>query len=90
MSQVRVYVDVEDVLDELDDDELIAALESRGWRCTKAAIVHESLSDEPEGFNRIAHLVNCGLYADAKTEALRMIENEIGKPNILTAHQEPS
>lgn len=37
MSTVSVYVDVDvdDVLDELDDEELVEELESRGYTCKK-------------------------------------------------------
>ena len=81
MSQVRVYVDVDDVFSQVNDAELIAEMESRGYRCAKHAPLITL-----EGIDHIEHLVLCGMYADARHEALVMLEKQIQRPNTLTAH----
>ena len=71
MPHVSVHID----FDEFDDDELVKELEIRGFRVSKA---HEpaTLGD----LEHIEHLAICGLIADARNEALKLVGKAIGRP----------
>ena len=71
MPFVSVHID----FDELDDDELVKELEIRGYSVSKA---HEpaTLGD----LEHIEHLAICGLIADARNEALKLVGKAIGRP----------
>jgi hypothetical protein len=58
MSTVSVYVDVDvdDVLEELDDEELVEELESRGYTCKKDPIYFEDALTKEEIDLIIAHI----------------------------------
>lgn len=73
MPYVSVWVDESDVADEMDDDDLIAIIEKRGYS------VLRSLSRNLEGINRIEHLCDCGMLDEAKKEALVLVGDEIGR-----------
>ena len=81
MPYVQVYVDNADVLEKMSDDDLIKEMGLRGFKCAK-----EAPPITMDGIEHIEHLVLCGLYADARQEALQMIERQIERPNTLTAH----
>lgn len=79
MPYVSVWVgDVE--LDEFDDTALIEELEKRGYSCVKGPA-------SIEGLERISHLLDCGLVAYARGEALRMLEQQVGRPGVLTQRE---
>ncbi len=75
MPYVNVYVDNGDVLDEMDDDDLISALKSRGYVVMKNGTSASSL----DGLERVEHLSLCGLKGAAKSEALRIVGDAIGR-----------
>lgn len=75
MPYVQVWVD-ESELTDYDDDMLIQELEKRGFCVAKGAAVL--------GVDRIEHLAECGFFKDAALEALQLIEQQIGKPGVLT------
>jgi len=72
--QIRTYVEVD--LEDFDTDDLIEELEKRGYSVGSAG--------ELSGMSRIDHLMDCGLMADAKAEALLMIEIQLGRPGALS------
>ena len=79
MPYVSVWVD--DVeLDEFDDTELIEELEKRGYSCVKGAT-------SIDGIELISHLLDCGLVAYARDEALRMLEQQVGRPGVFTQRE---
>lgn len=79
MPYVKVWVDDPEVtLSEHDSESLIEELEKRGFAVVAAL--------EPEGLERITHLLDCGLAQYAAEEALSMVEQQIGRPHALHAH----
>lgn len=75
MPYMEVWVD-DPNLSDADEDDLIAEMERRGFCVSKGLRV--------DGIGRIEHLTECGLFRDAATEALQLIEHQIGKPGVLT------
>lgn len=80
MPYVSVWVDEQD-LSEVDTDDLIAELESRGCKCTKKG---QPLM-EADAFHYVSHLLDCGMKQYAAEEALRFIECQLNRPGTLTA-----
>lgn len=69
------YVSVHMDLDEFDEDDLVQELESRGYRVSKTNDT-EALGY----FDHVEHLALCGLIADARNEALKLVGKAIGRP----------
>ena len=74
MPYVEVFVDAD--LSDYEDEELISELEKRGFSVAKGK--------STEGIGRIEHLVECGFFKNAASEALQLIENQLGRPGCLS------
>lgn len=70
-----IHVSVSDVIDELDSEDLIEELVRRGY-----SEPSKNIAAGLDGLDRIAHLAACGLVNDARTEALQMVGEAIGRP----------
>ena len=68
-----ITVDVD--LDEFSDNELKRELESRGF----TVIEDGESTPMPDNLSRVQHLADCGLIADARTEALTLVSKAIGR-----------
>lgn len=75
MPYVRVYVDSDDVLEEIDDDDLKTELEKRGYQVSEKGRTIAAV----DGLDRVEHLSLCGLTQDAQAEALRLVGDAIGR-----------
>jgi hypothetical protein len=73
MPYVEVWVETDDLIDELDDDDLIEKLQSRGYSCFK-----DAFADRGE-FGIVEHLSVCGLVDEARAEALKIVSKAIGR-----------
>ncbi len=76
MPYVNVWVD-DTELDEFEDDDLVAELQGRGYFITKTPV-------EPEGLERIEYLIAIGMYREARTETLQLVEAQLGRPNTIS------
>jgi hypothetical protein len=76
MPYVNVWVD-DTELDEFEDDDLVAELQGRGYVITKTPV-------EPEGLERIEYLIAIGMYREARTETLQLVEAQLGRPNTIS------
>ena len=74
MEIVMPYVSVEIDLDELDEDDLVQELESRGY-CVSKTNGTKALDD----LEHVEHLALCGLIADARNDALKLVGKAIGR-----------
>lgn len=70
-----IHIDTGDILGECEDDELKAELESRGY----VVIGNGHSLSEMDGLERIRHLSLCGLKDAARTEALQLVGQAIGR-----------
>jgi hypothetical protein len=73
MPYVNVWVDNDDLLDEIDDDDLVEKLNRRGYACFKNGVAngHE--------FSSVKHLMDCGMINEAKAEAFLIVGRAIGR-----------
>ena len=75
MPYVNVHVSSVDFFEELDDEDLIAELEKRGY-----VVAGEGRQiSELDGIDRVEHLSICGLKREAQIEALRIVGESIGR-----------
>jgi len=74
MPYVRVFVDVSDALEELEDDDIADEMKKRGFWCFKKG------SGDAEDFSSVQHLLDCGMRDEAKKEALEIVGQMMGKP----------
>lgn len=94
MPYVRVHIDPDDILDELDPADLIDRLKDLGYIVTKKVQqtgARESTEGqafiEIESLDHVEHLIDVGLYREARAEALLLIEAQLNRPNtISTVH----
>ena len=73
MPYVNVWIDEDDLLDELDDDYLISKLKNRGYSCFKSG------SSGDDGFLSVEHLLDCGFKKEAREEALLIVGKTLGR-----------
>lgn len=73
MPYVNVWIDNDEVIEESDDDDLIEALNSRGYSCYK-----DGSAGNGE-YSSVEHLMDCGMVNEAKAEALLIVGRAIGR-----------
>lgn len=74
MAYMNVWVE-DPSLSKFDDEDLIQELENRGF---KVAL-------QLSGIDEIEHLLDCGFFREAATEALQLVERQLSRPNTLSA-----
>lgn len=72
MPYVNVWIETDDLVDDIADEELVEELEGRGYSCFK----NQAISGD---FAIVEHLSVCGLIAEARAEALKIVGNAIGR-----------
>jgi len=73
MPYVNVWIDNDEVIEETDDDDLIEALNSRGYSCYKGG------SSSDNVFASVEHLLDCGMVDTARAEALTIVSKILGR-----------
>ena len=73
MPYVNVWIDGDDLIDELEDDDLIEKLETRGYVCYKSG------GSSGDGYSSVEHLLDCGMADAARAEALMIVSKIIGR-----------
>lgn len=72
MPYVNVWIETDDLFNDMTDEEIIGALESRGYSCFK----NSATSGD---FAIVEHLSVCGLIDEARSEALKIVGSVIGR-----------
>lgn len=73
MPYVNVYVDDDEVLEAMTDDELIEVMNARGYGCYKDGGANNG------EYPSVEHLLDCGLVNEAKAEALLIVGKALGR-----------